>query len=125
MLAELDNCGARRCGHVADSLAQELDQKETYKPVLVAEKIPHFLQPDPVPYGQQGLVPTKVHDITKLRYLLKNREVQEESVHSENDPLKTATHTSEADDDALLGGGASETSLEKYKEVERNALAPV
>ena len=37
MLAELDNCGAKRCSHVADEIANHLEKVETFKPELVSK----------------------------------------------------------------------------------------
>ena len=128
-MAELDSCGARRCGHVADALAHQMDKAETYKPVLVTQKVPKFMQPEVKPYQQKGLVSTNVHDVAKLRSLLKKKEAKEESLQSEPSSsayLDNAVNVKETTNDALmLRDIADGSNLEKYKAVERGALAPV
>ena len=72
LLAELDSCGARGCAHVADSLAHEMDKVETYKPEMVAKQVARFLPSEAPPYQQRGLVAHKVHDVAKLRSLMRS-----------------------------------------------------
>ena len=106
-----------------------MDRIETYKPALIAQKVPQFLQPEAKPYQQQGLVSTNVHDITKLRSLLKKKQAQEESLQTEPGSfayLNDTVDENEATNDALLLRDIADGSnIEKYKAVERGALAPV
>ena len=74
ILAELDNCGAKRCSHVAEEIASHLDKVETFKPELVA-KLP---QKENKKVFVTGPIEPRVHDVARLRSMLDKKNEPEE-----------------------------------------------
>ena len=75
MLAELDNCGAKRCSHVADEIASHIEKVETFKPELVSK------MPQKGAKNKEfvlGPVEPREHDVERLRTMLNRKDEPEE-----------------------------------------------